>query len=73
MALAWMKPLYPVFLAPSLKQKNEVKEQGLAFQSQKKIIEEQNGQISVKSSLGLGTTFTIRLRLAEKISSKVAC
>ena len=46
---------------------------GLGLSIAKKIIEEQNGQISVKSSLGLGTTFTIRLRLAEKISSKVAC
>ena len=36
MALAWMKPLYPVFSARSLQQKNKVKEQDLAFQSQKK-------------------------------------
>ena len=46
---------------------------GLGLSIAKKIIEEQNGQISVKSSLGLGTTFTIRLRLAETISRKVAC
>ncbi|MDG2198911.1 MAG: ATP-binding protein [SAR324 cluster bacterium] len=46
---------------------------GLGLSIAKKIIEEHNGQISVKSSLGLGTTFTIRLRLAEKISRKVAC
>jgi signal transduction histidine kinase len=45
---------------------------GLGLSIAKKIIEEHNGQISVKSSLGLGTTFTIRLRLAEKISWKVA-
>ena len=45
---------------------------GLGLSIAKKIIEEHNGQISVKSSLRLGTTFTIRLRLAEKIPWKVA-
>lgn len=46
---------------------------GLGLSIAKKIIEEHNGQIAVKSSLGLGTTFTIRLRLAEKTYRKVAC
>jgi C4-dicarboxylate-specific signal transduction histidine kinase len=46
---------------------------GLGLSIAKKIIEEHNGQIAVKSSLGLGTTFTIRLRLAEKTYKKVAC
>jgi len=46
---------------------------GLGLSIPKKIIEEHNGQIAVKSSLGLGTTFTIRLRLAEKTYRKVAC
>ena len=67
-----MKPLYPVFSARSLQQKKQGQGTGLGLSIAKKIIEEQNGQISVISSLGLGTTFTIRLRLAEKTSSKVA-
>ena len=45
---------------------------GLGLTIAKKIIEEHQGKISVKSSIGLGTTFTIRLRLAEKISETVA-
>ena len=45
---------------------------GLGLSIAKKIIEEQQGRISVKSSLGLSTTFTIRLRLAERISKTVA-
>lgn len=46
---------------------------GLGLSIAKKIIEEHNGQIAVKSSLGMGTTFTIRLRLAETIYRKVGC
>ena len=45
---------------------------GLGLSIAKKIIEEHQGRISVKSSLGLSTTFTIRLRLAERISKTVA-
>ena len=45
---------------------------GLGLSIAKNIIEEHNGQIAVKSSLGMGTTFTIRLRLAETIYRKVA-
>ncbi len=45
---------------------------GLGLSIAKKIIEEHQGKISVKSSIGLGTTFTIRLRLAEKISETIA-
>ena len=45
---------------------------GLGLLIAKKIIEEHQGRISVKSSLGLSTTFTIRLRLAERISKTVA-
>ena len=65
-----MEPLYPVFSASSLQQKNEVKEQDLALQSQKN---HRRIKYLSKVRLVLGTTFTIKLLLAGKISSKVAC